>query len=196
MFTARLDGFEERITPEVIPELKISDLDELKTVKAQTQSNVSRGDNVFKIIDNFNWYVAAVLTSEQSEGLQKGDRIDISFRDADDTVAPATVECLGEDEHGRRVVTFRLSRDIHDVLGRRRVSIDIIRKTYEGFKLPTAALAYENGTTGVYVLSGGTQVFKPCEVIYHNEEYMIVKEDNSKENGLLLYDNVIIKGDQ
>ena len=196
VFTARLDGYELKMTPEIIPELKISDLEEMKSVVSQAQSNVSRGENVFKVIDNFDWYVCAVLTGEQADGMKKGDRVSISFRDADDETAPATVESIGADENGKRIVTFRLSRDIGDVLSRRRVSIDIIRKTYEGFKLPTAALAYENGTTGVYVLVGGAQVFKPCEVVYHNDEFMIIKEDNSKENALLLYDNVVISGDK
>ena len=195
VFSARLDGCEETVTPDGIESLKVSDLEKLRTVKAQTQSNVSRGENVFKIIDNFNWYIAAVLTSEQTDGMKKGDRVKISFRDADDETADAVVYNIGADENGKKVVTFRISRDIQGVLGRRRVSIDIIRKTYEGFKLPTAALAYENETTGVYVLSGGSKVFKPCEVIFHNDEYMIIKEENSKENALLLYDNVVISGE-
>lgn len=196
VFSARLDGLEETLTPDSIQDLTVSELDSFKKVKAQTQSKVQRGENVFKIIDNFNWYLAVVLSDEQTDGMQIGDIVRISFRDADGEVANAAISNIGDDENGKRVVAFALNRDIQGVLGRRRVSIDIIRRTYEGFKLPTAALAYENGTTGVYVINGAAKVFKPCEVTFHNEEYMIIKEDNSREDALLLYDTVVISGEQ
>lgn len=196
VFSARLDGLEETLTPDSIQGLTVSELDSFKKVKAQTQSKVQRGENVFKIIDNFNWYLAVVLSDEQTDGMQIGDIVRISFRDADGEVANAAISNIGDDENGKRVVAFALNRDIQGVLGRRRVSIDIIRRTYEGFKLPTAALAYENGTTGVYVINGAAKVFKPCEVTFHNEEYMIIKEDNSREDALLLYDTVVISGEQ
>ena len=196
VFSARLDGLEETLTPGNIETLTVSDLDRYKKVKTLIQSKVLRGENVFKIIDNFNWYLAVALSLEQTDGMQVGDRVKISFRDADGETADAAVSSIGDEENGKRVVTFELNRDIQDILGKRRVSIDIIRRTYDGFKLPTAALAYENGTTGVYVLNGTSKVFKPCDVVFHNEEYMIIKEDNAKEDALLLYDNVIISGGQ
>ena len=195
IFSARLDGLEGSLTPDKINELSVNDIEEIKKVKSVTAGDVVRGENVCKVIDNFKWYLATVLSDKECENMLPDDNVRISFRDTGGETANAVIYHIGDSEDGKRVVTFMLSCDVQGILGRRHASIDIIRKTYEGFKVPVAALAYENDCTGVYVMEGASKVFKPCEVLYHNDDYMILKEDNTVENGLLLYDNVVVNGD-
>lgn len=195
VFSARLDGLEETLTPNAIEWLLPSDFTRYKNVKGNTQSDVLKGDNVCKIMDNFEWYLAVPLESKDTEKFAVGKIMRIVFRDAGGESAPAEIFAISEDEAGKKVVTFKINRDIGGILSRRNVSIDIILNTYEGLKVPTAALCMEGDQTGVYVQNGGDKVFKKIEIIYHNNDYMIIKEDNSAENSLLLYDNVIVKGD-
>lgn len=192
VFTARLDGLEEVLTPEKINELTVSDIEDIKSVKTMTQSKVSKGDHVCKIIDNFKWYLAAVLTGEDIDGMAQGASVKISFRDVGGDMANAVVHRISQEENGKHVVVFRLNRDLSGILSRRHVSIDIIKHTYEGLKLSAGALCMEGDVTGVYVENGSTRVFKPVNVLYHAGDYMIVEENNTQQGSLLLYDNVVV----
>ena len=195
VFSARLDGFEEVFTPASIDWLLPSDIENKKNVRGNTQSRVSRGENVCKIIDNFEWYLAAVLDARETDGFKKGNIVRVSFLDSGGEVAKAEIYRVSDEENGKKLVVLRVSRDLGGILSKRQVKIDIILHTYEGLKVPTAALCVENDVTGVYVQNGNDRAFKPVDVLYHNNDYMIIKEDNTKENVLLLYDNVIVKGE-
>lgn len=195
IFSAKLDGLEEKYTPENIDKLTLKALDEIKKTKPYKMSNVAKGDNVCKIINNFNWYLAVAIDKKQLGDIKEGSVLRIAFRDADGEVANALVHKILEEESGKHIVVFHLNRDVKGILSRRSVSIDIIRNTYKGFKIPMGALVYEDGVTGVYVVKGGERIFTPVEVLYHNENYLIAKEDNQKENALLLYDSVAVNGD-
>lgn len=195
VFSARLDGLEGKYGSDSIDTLKCSDLDIIKNTKPSKIGKVSKGDNVFKIINNFEWYVAVALTKDEIGGMKEGDYVKISFRDADSETVSAYVHKILEEENGKRIATFKVNKDVSGILSRRNVSIDIIRKTYEGFKLPLGALVFEEGKAGVYVVNGSSRVFKQIEVLYHNENYIIAKEDSKFANPLLLYDNVEVNGD-
>lgn len=195
IFSAKLDGLEEKYTPDNLDALTLDALNEIKKTKPYKLDNVSKGDNVCKIINNFNWYLAVAIDKKQLGDIKEGENLKIAFLDVGGETANAIVYKILKEEKGKHIVIFNLNRDVSGILSRRSVSIDIIRKTYEGFKIPIGALVYKDGVTGVYVVNGGEKTFKPIEVLYHNEHYLIAKEDNQKENALLLYDNVVVNGD-
>ncbi len=195
VFSARMDGLEEKYTPENLGTLTLSALDEIKKTKPYKASKVSKGDAVCKVMNNFSWYLAVAIDKKEAAEMKKGDSIKISFRDAEGEIATAVVHDILEEESGKNIVIFNLNRDVGGILSRRSVSIDIIKSVYEGFKIPLGALVYENDKTGVYVVNSGEKVFTPIEVLYHNENYLIAKEDNSQEGALLLYDSVAVNGD-
>ena len=65
--------------------------------------------------------------------------------------------------------------------------------SYSGLKVFKDAVKVENDKTGVYIVQNdGTAKFKEAEVLASDEGYAVVKEDNQKENALLLYDEVLI----
>lgn len=195
VFSARMDGLEEKYTPENLGTLTLSALDEIKKTKPYKASKVSKGDAVCKVMNNFSWYLAVAIDKKEVAEMKKGDNMRISFRDAEGEIANAVIYDILEEESGKNIVIFNLNRDIGGILSRRSVSIDIIKSVYEGFKIPLGALVYENDKTGVYVVNSGEKVFTPIEVLYHNDNYLIAKEDNSQEGALLLYDSVAVNGD-
>lgn len=101
---------------------------------------------------------------------------------------------ISKTEKGKRVVVFKPAREVEGVIEKRYVSVDIVKSRYEGIKLPISALSVENGETGVYVDVCGEAVFKKAKVLYKSNEFVIFKEDNTEDNSLLLYDNVILNG--
>jgi len=195
VFSASLDGLEGKYNKENIEKLTKEDLEIIKNTKPSTIGKVSKGDNVCKIMDNFEWFIAAYLTKNNIGEMEEGDKVTIAFRDADRETASARVYKIVEQKDGNYIVSFKLSSDIGGIISRRSVSIDIIKKTYEGIKIPTGALVFKDDKPGVYVVNGNSRVFKQIEVVFHNDSFVIAKENSQFERPLLLYDNVEVNGD-
>ena len=52
-----------------------------------------------------------------------------------------------------------------------------------------------NGATGVYVMQGSTVKFKPVNILYTGDNYVICEKNETGDTGKLrLYDEVIEKG--
>ncbi len=194
VFTARTDGLEEKLMPSRLDKITVSEIESIKNVKPVTQTKVLKGDVICKLIDNFEWYMAVVLNEEEANGLEEGKFIKIAFRDADSEKVSSYIQRVSPPENGKVLVIFRLNYDLKGILHNRHVSIDIIKSTNEGFRLPIGALCVVDSKTGVYVKNGAEKKFCEVEVLYRNDDYMIVKEDNTKSGGLLLFDNVVISG--
>jgi putative membrane fusion protein len=194
VFTARMDGLEDVLTPERINELTVSDIEKIKNAQPGAQSRVSKGDAVCKLIDNFEWHLAVVLSEAEAAGIEEGKYLKIAFRDAGGEIVASYIQRVSEPENGKVLAIFRLNRDLDGILSRRHVSVDIIKSTYKGFRLPANALRVVDSKTGVYVKNGSETRFCEVEVLYRNDDYMIIKEDNTRKDGILLYDNVVVDG--
>ena len=59
--------------------------------------------------------------------------------------------------------------------------------------MPRKALRAPDSVPGVYVLTGMQIEFKPVEIIYTGEDYIICKKSDS-DDALRLYDQVVVKG--
>ena len=194
VFTARTDGLEEKLMPSRLDEITVAEIDSIKNLKPVTQTKVLKGDVICKLIDNFEWFLAVALNAEDTNGLEEGKYIKIAFRDADREKVSSYIQRVSPPENGKVLVIFRLNYDLNGILHNRHVSIDIVKSTNEGFRLPIGALCVVDNKTGVYVKNGAEKKFCEVEVLYRNDGYMIVKEDNTKSGGLLLFDNVVISG--
>lgn len=78
---------------------------------------------------------------------------------------------------------------------KRSVNVDIIKKEYSGLKVPAEAVVEQNSETFVYINKLGVAEKRPVSVLYKAEDIAIIKEDNVREDALLLYDDVIINPD-
>ena len=81
----------------------------------------------------------------------------------------------------------------------RRISpLTLTVKVHEGFKIPTAAIAEENGVYGVYILKGFRVEFREISIIYRDGNIAVCEKDFTPVSyrALAENDNVIIKGDE
>ena len=70
----------------------------------------------------------------------------------------------------------------------------IVDQEYSGLKVPTKAIRFVDGKTGVFVISGMTLKFVTVDVLYRTDEYIICDKKASNESVLRLYDEVVVKG--
>ena len=77
----------------------------------------------------------------------------------------------------------------------RSVNAEVIKKTYEGFKVSKNAVHIdENGNYYVYINREGVNRRRDVTILYADDAYVIIKEDNAAQNNLLLYDEVVVTG--
>ena len=81
---------------------------------------------------------------------------------------------------------------------RRIASLSLVLRVHEGFKIPTSAIAEEDGVFGVYVLKGFRVEFREISIIYRdgNTAVCAAEFEPTDYRALSENDNVIIKGEE
>lgn len=146
-----------------------------------------------KIVQGFTWSFAMLATHEQAETLTEGQTVKLRFANTDDVTAKVT--SIVYDVSNQALVVFENDQISSDVIGMRNQTVEVITKTYEGIKVPTAAITLQTGTTsstlGVYILTGDTSRFKAIDKIYEGENFYLVSQGTNESTGLVVGDKII-----
>lgn len=187
LYSAEVDGFETVLTPALLGELTPSRLSGLTADPAA----VSR---VGKLVLGDEWYYAAVMSAEdamalrerQTELRRSQETLLLRFSKGVDRDLPVTLESLGASENGQVVAVFRGSSYLRELTLLRQQRVQIITGAVEGIRVPKECLRAEracldeNGKTvteertGVYCLVGREARFKPVEVVYSADGFVLV----------------------
>ena len=191
LYSAVVDGYETVLTPESIQELTPS---QLSAVRADSTVR----SHVGKLILGDSWYYAAALRTGEIKDIQEAGSVSLRFskdvaRDLD-----VTVQSVGWEENGRSVVVFQGKYDLAQLTLLRQQSAEVILNTMSGIRVPQEALRVvprtvtdEDGmetevqTTGVYCVVGVTAVFKPVEVLYSGEGFVLLRSASTRAGRIL-----------
>jgi len=150
-------------------------------------------DNVIgTIIDDYEWYYAAVITQEQADLMAKKNSVRVYFPQISSESIKTSVEAVRAFDDGRGIIV--LQSDVMDplYLANRSCMADIVMDEYRGIKVPRQALRQLDGQWGVYCLVGAISRFKPVEWVYQTDSYYLVESAASARDGLYLYDKMIV----
>lgn len=187
-FISSVDGYEtllkadnlDAITPEYISNLKVS-----------KESNPSVG----KIVSDYEWYIAAKMSLNDSLKFKVDDTATISTTLKSAPELNVTVKQINiSDTNDYSVVIFSCKQMNNELAAMRYDSMTVINSNYKGLRLPKKALRVVDSKTGVYVLKGITLTFVPVNVIFTSDEFIICEQQKSNDTVLRLYDDVVIKG--
>lgn len=198
LYSAVVDGYETVLTPESIQEMTPSQLSALQPDSA-VQSHVG------KLILGDSWYYAAALRAGEIKDIQEAGSISLRFSKDVERDLDVTVQSVGWEENGRSVVVFQGKYDLAQLTLLRQQSAEIILNTMSGIRVPQEALRVvprtvtgEDGketevqTTGVYCVVGVKAVFKPVEVLYSGEGFMLLRPTGQQKRILRSGDEVIV----
>lgn len=194
IFCTYTDGFESLVDYESAVDMSI---DEFKAVKEKIDSStVTQSGNIGKIITEYNWYLQALVDSEKVKNLQNGDYVEIVLKDDSNTVLKAKILAGAEPELNQKETLLVLQSDeMNESLAvLRSADIEIRLKKYEGIKVPADALHVVDDKKGVYVLIASQIKFRQVNVIYSENDYVLVEYDSSDSQGIHLYDKIITQG--
>ena len=207
LYSAVTDGYESVLTPETLSSLTPSALSSLRP-------EAVAGNAVGKLILGENWYYAASVTSAEAADLQRRSGLRLRFTESDRAL-DVTLESVGAEENGRRVIVLRGKTYLQELTLLRRTGASLITETISGIRVPLSALrtaqktvTAEDGTerketvTGVYCVVGAESRFKPVNVLYSGDGFALVRSayegaETTKEQETLRLrqgDEVIVRG--
>ena len=192
IYTTKMDGYEKIVTSDAIGKMTPYDFETISKMDLSAKTAKKDG-NVCKIIDGFSWSVAFVATEKEISKLKEGSSVYIrNSKLAKDN--RAYISYISTPVNGNYLVVATSNENSAWAMEERFADIHLIRSKYKGLKVPVKALRVIDNKTGVYVVIDGIVHFKEVEVLYKDSGYAIVKEDNSSQGGLLLYDEVVVSG--
>lgn len=197
-FTARIDGMEELLSLERLNDVSHEYIKELAShkINAETAATVNEGEAVGKIVGNYIWSAAVLVSAEDAENINEGDTVGIRFVSVGGDAVDGTVSRVSGEKDGEVVVVVSTNKYISSVYSTSKAELELVFGTYEGYKIPSDSIRMVNGEKGVYVIRSGIARFIPVNVIYSGEEWIIVSEKKSEgaEKYLKIYDELIVSG--
>lgn len=189
-FISQVDGYENVLTTENLENYTPEFMDKV------TAENVNGETKTGKIVSDYTWYIAAVVTADQSLAYKAGDSVKIKTLLKSNPYINVTVAAVNLSEDRERAVLLFSCQEMNSELATMRMgSMMIISGEYEGLRIERGALRVNNGQTGVYIVSGMELKFVKVRVLYQTEDYVICEKSLATDNtSLRLHDKVVVKG--
>lgn len=192
IFIEGRDGYEETLTPDGIQELVPDSVK--KVIKENGNGNMVNDENeyIYKIVDNFSYYVAINLEKEMYDGIKIGDSVNVRFSNFSKEDIRAYVRFISEaDENEMKTVVVECDKYVEKLLSQRVVNVDFVKKSVSGYKVKVENIHTVENTVGLFIKRGAVMRFLPVDIKYSNEEEAIVA---SADAGMPIksYDEVVV----
>ncbi len=187
LFSSLVDGYEEVLTPESLESMTPGDFLSLKPYAA---------NSVGKMVYGLKWYFVALMPAENAEELTSGDRVGLRFQSGLDRDLTLYVERVSGAEDGQCLVVLSSDENLGLTTLLRHQTAQIVFESYSGLRVPRSAVRIvwetvldETGQPvrnadgsekrrqvyGVYCLWGNTARFKRVNILWQEDEFMIVE---------------------
>ena len=187
-FVSDTDGFESKLSPSNLDEITPEFLDDL-------ESGETPSDAVGKIVYDYQWYLAAPVSLNDSINYKVGQSITVKTETTASPRISATVEKINMSKNSDdAVVILKINEMNSELASLRTGSITLIKDEYDGIKVKNTALRVVDAVTGVFVVSGMEAKFVAIDIIYATSDYTICAKNTSDSTKLRLYDKIIVKG--
>lgn len=184
-FVSSIDGYENVLGTDSVKTLTKEQLESIKPEETKAENVIG------KTVDSVDWYIATVLSFEDSLKFTEGQALRIRVPLQTATELPVTVERINRDAaSSETVIVFKCGYMNGELSLIRTQPLTIIVSSSEGLYVPNDARRIVDNQMGVFVKTGNAVKFKPIEVIYNGTGFVICKKDGE----LRLYDEVIVKG--
>ena len=196
-FVSKEDGFENIIS--------IDDIDSLTPEMLEEAMNSNKKEpaagSIGKLIDGYNWYIAAVVDSSEAVAFTGKTNVRLIFGDSDEDSVSTYLHSVKAVDKDKSLVVFRCNIMNKQVAALRKINGKIVVSEFTGLKVSRDAIRLdENGNEGVYVRRGNIVNFRSVNIIYSEDAFVIASApapESGKElehTHLKLYDEIIISG--
>ncbi len=195
-FSEVVDGYENVLSIELLDKLTLTQLHDLLKKK----EDVPAGQALGKIIQGFSWYLAVEVPASDTSRLKEGQELRVNFTQAS-MESPVTVRSVSKERDSESALVV-LEGDVFgsEMVSMREQPVELILGTYTGLRVPKVAVHVEETESGsrtvVSILSGSLVKTKDItgSVLYEAEDYYVVRQSATDVNGLVVQDQIIIRG--
>ena len=158
---------------------------------------MQRDDCIGKVVTSYRWRFYALCPAKLSERFGVGKKVNISFPEKAETPLPAKIVAVdldAENDLAKITVECEYVNSSVLALGQQVGQIDFA--DYQGLRIDAQALHIVDGVKGVYVKHGNLARFRRIEILYQNDDYILVPRDGKpgESSEVRLFDEVIVQG--
>lgn len=188
LYSGEVDGYETVLTPSMLEDLTPSAL-------AGLTADASAVSQTGKLILGDTWYYAAVLPAETAAALEEQSGLRLRFAKGVDRDLPVKLESVGPREQGQVVAVFRGDSYLRELTLLRQQRAQVVYGSSQGLRVPKEAIRAlrtesdrDTGertaeeATGIYCVVGLNARFKPVEVLYTGDHYVLVRASSEDTN--------------
>lgn len=192
-----VDGYEDNLSLKSINSFTPKMLEGIKSIeqtKINTNKNVDANKPFAKIVKGFDYYILIAVDSEKIKVLKVNSVINIRINDIN-KVIDGVVTNISNDIEGKSVATFKVDKDMSETASLRKVSIDLIKSSFTGLKVPLKSLMefdQLNMKAKIVLVKANYASIRQVKVNGKNEESAIVEGSDDTENGVSLYDTYVV----
>ena len=179
LFSSLVDGYETVLTPESLETMTPADY---RTITPQQPSG-----SCGKMVYGTQWYFVTLMKTEDMGRMAAGDTVTLRFQNGLDRDLTMTVHSISEEDKGQKLVVLAADDYLGLTTLLRHQNAQIIFDSYTGLRVPRSAVRIltetvtdEDGTdltektTGVYCVWGSAARFKPVDIVWQEESYILV----------------------
>ena len=173
----RVDGLEDILTPDDFSNLTEESLENLglttgKIISTSTESG--------KIINNFNCYLATILSSESAKQAELDEKVTLTVSSGNEI--SANIKYIAEQDNDKVLIVFELNTLTEELIQYRKISFNITWWSYSGLKVPnTSIIEDEKGLKYVIRKKADLSEKVLVKVLKKNDKYSIISTYNTEE---------------
>jgi len=197
-----IDGYESIFTVDSLDGISKN---MLEGINIKTGQLIENGEKAAKVINNFEAYIATVMSSESAMKAKEGDKVKLQFATADEVTAK--IEKIKDIENDERIIIFKIQNGVEALINYRKISLEVIWWSSNGLKVPNSAIITDDDYNYIIRNRAGYTDKIMIKVLKQNSKYSIIdnyQTDELKELGfssteirsfkkIALFDEIIIE---
>ena len=213
IITYKIDGLEDKYKYGDVLTITPSSTSPMEYVESDTSknSNVANGQKLFKIIRNFDYYIAVTVSNEYAKLFEENKYIKTRISSGnDENVVWGFIKKINYGSE-QSVLIIYFDEYFYKVYDKRYVDLQLITDTHEGLKIDAKALCEKDGMTGVYVKDVSNIVkFFPVEILGQDKKTAIIyigdyvsendrrviKFSEKKYETIKIFDKIVLEPDK
>ena len=172
----RIDGLEEVLKTDNFANLNKEFLSKLNIKTGQT---IASNEEMGKVINNHQCYIIFNSESNETKSAEVVNTINIRIQNSN--IVKAKILNIIDDKDGSRTITIKISNNVEELILYRKISLDIIWWSAEGYRIPNTAIREENGINYVVRNRNGYLNKMLVKILKQSDEYCIVRQYDTEE---------------
>ncbi len=174
------DGAENLLTPEIMKDITIQQINEIITnIGTGRLKNTDGKTALYRLVDNFKWYCVVIGDTKGIDEFKADTKFNISFEGVYDRPYEGRVLSVRTLEDGY-IYEFEVVEDIGPMLGVRKAKMTL-KRDFEGLKVPSKYIVEKDGVRGVNVRDADGSRFVPVEIIVNDGNEAIIQGAQGNE---------------